>query len=123
MKKSAFDQAKADKVVVEHPAFELSEADIKTNVVEIVKAAKELVNLSEAGVIVSVGRGISSDVEKGLALAKELADELGGVVGASRAAVDSGWLSSGWPDWPDCPSAAVCCAWHFWCNPAQGWHG
>ena len=92
MKKSAFDQAKADKVVVEHPAFELSEADIKTNVVEIVKAAKELVNLSEAGVIVSVGRGISSDVEKGLALAKELADELGGVVGASRAAVDSGWL-------------------------------
>ena len=68
MKKSAFDQAKADKVVVEHPAFELSEADIKTNVVEIVKAAKELVNLSEAGVIVSVGRGISSDVEKGLAL-------------------------------------------------------
>ena len=42
--------------------------------------------------IVSVGRGISSDVEKGLALAKELADELGGVVGASRAAVDSGWI-------------------------------
>ena len=77
---------------MEKPTFELSEADIKTNVVEIVKAAKELVNLSEAGVIVSVGRGISSDVEKGLALAKELADELGGVVGASRAAVDSGWI-------------------------------
>lgn len=92
MKKSAFDAAKAEAVVVEKPAFELSEADIKTNVVEIVKAAKELVNLSEAGVIVSVGRGISSDVEKGLALAKELADELGGVVGASRAAVDSGWI-------------------------------
>ena len=94
MKKSAFDQAKADAVVVEKPAFELSEGDIKTNVVEIVKAAKELVNLSEAGVIVSVGRGISSDVEKGLALAKELADELGGVVGASRAAVDSGWIAA-----------------------------
>lgn len=92
MKKSASDQAKADAVKVEKPTFELSEADIKTNVVEIVKAAKELVNLSEAGVIVSVGRGISSDVEKGLALAKELADELGGVVGASRAAVDSGWI-------------------------------
>ncbi len=92
MKKSAFDQAKADAVVIEKPAFALTEADCKTKVLEIKKAAKELVNLAEAGAIVSVGRGISSDVDKGLALAKELADALNGVVGASRAAVDSGWL-------------------------------
>ena len=94
MKKAPFDQAKADAVVVEKVAFELSEADINTTVLEVVKAAKELVNLSEAGVVVSVGRGISKDVEKGIALAEELAKELGGVVGASRAAVDNGWLSA-----------------------------
>lgn len=94
MKKSAFNQAKADAVVVEKPAFSLSDADCKTKVLEIKKAAKELVNLAEAGAIVSVGRGISKDVDKGLALATELAQLLGGVVGASRAVTDSGWLSA-----------------------------
>src|SRR5699024_11571423 len=37
---------------------------------------------------------ISKDVEKGIELAKQLADELGGIVGGSRAAVDSGWLTA-----------------------------
>ena len=41
---------------------------------------------------VSVGRGISSNIEEGIRLAQELADVLGGVVGASRAVVDNGWL-------------------------------
>ena len=40
-------------------AFELSEADIKTKVLEVVKEAKELVDLTGAEVVVSVGRGIS----------------------------------------------------------------
>ena len=44
---------------------------------------------------VSVGRGIGKDVEKGIALAQELADVLGGgVVGASRAVTDAGWLDA-----------------------------
>ena len=58
------------------------------------KAAKKLVDLIGADYIVSVGRGISKDVEKGIALAEELAAELGGVVGGSRATIDSGWLSA-----------------------------
>ena len=58
------------------------------------KAAKKLVDLIGADVVVSVGRGISKDVEKGIALAEELAEVLGGVVGASRAVVDAGWISA-----------------------------
>ena len=46
-------------VEILHPAFNLTEADIKTEVVEVVKAAKKLVDLIGADFIVSVGRGIS----------------------------------------------------------------
>ena len=94
MKKAPFDQAKADACKIVKPSFTLTEADIKTEVVETVKAAKKLVDLVGAEFIVSVGRGISKDVETGLKLAEELAEVLGGVVGASRAVVDSGWISA-----------------------------
>ena len=94
MKKAPFDQAKADACKIVKPSFTLTEADIKTEVLETVKAAKKLVDLVGAEFIVSVGRGISKDVETGLKLAEELAEVLGGVVGASRAVVDSGWISA-----------------------------
>jgi len=94
MKKAAFDQAKADACEIIKPAFELSEADMQTEVVEVVKAAKKLVDLIGADVVVSVGRGISKDVEGGIKLAEELAEVLGGVVGGSRDTIDSGWLSA-----------------------------
>ena len=94
MKKAPFDQAKADACEIIKPAFELSEADVQTEVLEIVKAAKKLVDLVGADFIVSCGRGISKDVEKGIALAEELAKELGGVVGGSRAVIDSGWMTA-----------------------------
>ena len=94
MKKNVFDQAKADACQIVKPAFTLTEDDIQTEVVEIVKAAKKLVDLIGADFIVSVGRGISKDVEGGIKLAEELAAELGGVVGGSRATIDSGWLSA-----------------------------
>ena len=94
MKKAAFDQAKADACEIIKPAFSLTEADMNTEVVEVVKAAKKLVDLIGADVVVSVGRGISKDVEGGIKLAEELAEVLGGVVGGSRATIDSGWLSA-----------------------------
>ncbi|MBQ6117163.1 MAG: electron transfer flavoprotein subunit alpha/FixB family protein [Oscillospiraceae bacterium] len=77
-----------------HPAFNLSAEDIQTNVTETVKAAKKLVDLIGADFIVSVGRGISKDVEKGIELGQALADELGGVLGSSRACVDAGWITA-----------------------------
>ena len=94
MKKSAFDAAKAEACQIVKPAFELTEADCKTKVLSIEKAAKKMVDLIGADVVVSVGRGISKDPQAGIKLAEELAAELGGVVGASRAVVDSGWISS-----------------------------
>ena len=94
MKKAEFDQAKADACEIIKPNFSLTEADMETQVVEVVKAAKKLVDLIGADVVVSVGRGISKDVEGGIKLAEELAEVLGGVVGASRAVVDSGWMSA-----------------------------
>ena len=94
MKKAAFDQNKADACEIIKPNFTLTEADMQTEVVEVVKAAKKLVDLIGADVVVSVGRGISKDVEGGIKLAEELAEVLGGVVGGSRATIDSGWLSA-----------------------------
>ena len=81
-------------VEILHPAFELAAGDIHTEVTETVKAAKKLVDLIGADFIVSVGRGISKDVEGGIKLAEELAEVLGGVVGSSRACVDAGWISA-----------------------------
>ncbi|MFI3226740.1 MAG: electron transfer flavoprotein subunit alpha/FixB family protein [Clostridia bacterium] len=88
MKKSEFDATRP--VVISRPAFTLADADIRTKVLEVVKATKEIVNLAEAEIIVAGGRGTHG--EEGFALIKELADVLGGTVGASRAAVDEGWI-------------------------------
>jgi len=92
MKKQVLDQKKVAEVL--HPEFKLEAKDIQTEVTEIVKAAKKLVDLVGAEYIVSVGRGIAKDVTKGIELATELAEVLGGVVGSSRAVVDAGWLSA-----------------------------
>ena len=94
LKKADFDPAKAAACRVERPAFSLGEADCITKVRQVVKETRRLVDLTGAEVIVSVGRGISADVEKGIALAEELAAAMGGVVGASRAVVDAGWITA-----------------------------
>ncbi len=84
----------AEQTVLEYPEISLCPEDITVNLVEIKKSARKLVDLVGADVIVSVGRGIISDPERGIAIAQDLADVLGGVIGASRAAVDAGLISS-----------------------------
>lgn len=50
----------------------------------------DTVSLADADIIISVGKGIGS--AKNIQLAKDLADALGGTLGASRSVVDSGWM-------------------------------
>ena len=70
--------------------LDLKKEDISVEVVEVVKAAREMVSLSDAKIICSGGRGLGD--ASGFELISEFAEAVGGVVGASRAAVDSGWI-------------------------------
>jgi len=57
---------------------------------EVFKEAKQAVDLTQAEIIVSVGRGIKE--QKNIEIAKQLADALGGELAASRPICDNGWL-------------------------------
>jgi electron transfer flavoprotein alpha subunit len=63
---------------------------IRAVVKELAAAAGGELDVAEADIIVSGGRGIKGP--ENFALIKELADAVGGAVGASRAAVDAGWI-------------------------------
>jgi len=62
----------------------------RTEFLEFVPDLTQTVNLAEADIIVSGGRGVGGP--EGFKIIEELAQALGGAVGASRAAVDSGWI-------------------------------
>ncbi|MBI5694838.1 MAG: electron transfer flavoprotein subunit alpha [Nitrospirae bacterium] len=87
LKRAAADPARKGEVVKSVPRARLVS---KSKLLEVIEEAGHSINISEAEVIVAGGRGMGG--EKGFALLKDLADALGGVVGATRAAVDSGWM-------------------------------
>ena len=66
--------------------------DLLVKILQTVKDESVKVNLQEAEIIVSGGRGIGDP--KNFKLVEELAAALGGAVGASRATVDAGWISA-----------------------------
>ncbi len=76
---------------IEEVEVKLTEDDIRTKVVEIVKETKEVVDISEADFIVAGGRGMGS--KENFDKLYELAEVLEGSVAASRGAIDKGWIA------------------------------
>ncbi|MFO8079224.1 MAG: electron transfer flavoprotein subunit alpha [Armatimonadota bacterium] len=84
-----FDESR-EAEVIEVPV-NIEEKSIATKILEVIKDdTGSDVNLTEADIIVSGGRGLGDP--KHFALIEELAETVGGAVGASRATVDAGWI-------------------------------
>jgi electron transfer flavoprotein alpha subunit len=86
----AKDSSRTGMVIRESPAIE--EEDILVKMLELIDDRKhgQDVDIAAAEVIVSGGRGMMS--KENFKILQELADELGGVVGSSRSAVEAGWM-------------------------------
>ncbi|AOR22519.1 electron transfer flavoprotein subunit alpha/FixB family protein [Clostridium taeniosporum] len=80
----------ASKCNIEKVEAKLSDSDVRTKVLEIIKEHKDVVDISEAKVLVAGGRGVGS--KENFALLQELAVALDGTVAGSRAAVENGWI-------------------------------
>ena len=82
-----------EKVEVEKVAVQINPGDLRAVIKEVVKTAGEKIDLTEASIIVSGGRGMAS--KENFKMLEELASAFGegAVVGASRSAVDSDFVS------------------------------
>jgi electron transfer flavoprotein alpha subunit len=83
-------EAGASAAPVETVAVEIADGVVRNKPQEVFKEAKQAVDLTQAEVIVAVGRGIKE--QKNIEIAKQLAEALGGELAASRPICDSGWL-------------------------------
>ena len=89
-KKGTPDEARTAEVIKEY--IHVAPEEIRTELLEVIKeAAGEIVDLEGAEIIVSGGRGVGGP--EGFKPIRELAEALGATVGASRAAVDAGWIA------------------------------
>ncbi|MBU4345909.1 MAG: FAD-binding protein [Candidatus Omnitrophica bacterium] len=88
MQPLSVDKQRKGKIIKE--SFESSLYASRTKLLDIVEEIEALVNLAEADIIVSGGRGVGGP--ENFKILKELAQVLGAAVGASRAVVDSGWM-------------------------------
>jgi len=88
MKEAKPDPKRKGKIVTVEPLKE--DAYVRAKVVDLVEEIESTVNLAEADIIVSGGRGLGTP--EGFKLIEDFALALGGAVGSSRAAVDAGWI-------------------------------
>jgi electron transfer flavoprotein alpha subunit len=84
------DQVLAGEVAADVEQVSAATGEIRTHPEAPFQEAKQAVDLSQAAIIVSVGRGIKE--QKNIAIAQALADALGGELAASRPICDAGWL-------------------------------
>jgi electron transfer flavoprotein alpha subunit len=75
---------------VERVKVDIADGVVRNQPQEVFTEAKQAVDLTQAEIIVAVGRGIKE--QKNIDLAKQLAEALGGEIAASRPICDSGWL-------------------------------
>lgn len=87
MKEAGISKGKKGELVEERMADSILSS--RTKLLDMVEEIESTVNLSEADIIVSGGRGVGGP--ENFKMIEELALAIGGAVGASRAAVDSGW--------------------------------
>jgi electron transfer flavoprotein alpha subunit len=83
-------QAGAAAAPVEPVTVDVAEGVVRNKPQQIFKEAKQAVDLTQAEIIVAVGRGIKE--QKNIEIARQLAEALGGELAASRPICDSGWL-------------------------------
>jgi len=88
MKEIEVDASRKGKIIEE--TFDKPFFASRTKILDIVEEVGSTVNLAEADIIVSGGRGMRGP--ENFPLLEELAQTINGAVGASRAAVDSGWM-------------------------------
>ena len=87
---SRLEKDEARSAAIENVNVDLKEEDIRTKVVEVVKTAKDVIDIGAADFVVAGGRGVGK--AEGFELLKDLANVLGGTVAGSRAAVDNEWV-------------------------------
>jgi len=75
---------------IEAVSVEIADDAVRNKPQEVFKEAKQAVDLTQAEIIVAVGRGIKE--QKNIEIAKQLAEAIGGEIAASRPICDSGWL-------------------------------
>jgi electron transfer flavoprotein alpha subunit len=84
------DQVEAGAAAAGVESVSATTGEIRTHPEAPFREAKQAVDLTQAEIIVSVGRGIKE--QKNIAIAQALADALGGEIAASRPICDAGWL-------------------------------
>jgi electron transfer flavoprotein alpha subunit len=82
------DKHRKGKIIKED--FPINDLNSRTKLLDVIEEVENLVNLAEADIIVSGGRALAGP--ENFQMLRDLAWVLGGAVGASRAAVDSGWI-------------------------------